>query len=135
MSAAMKMLKEDEETDAEVTWEDQKNINSFSKLNAKLSDLEEAYEEKKKEKEYLDDLATELEMVLDEDEPLLYRIGDTFVSLPLSSCQSRLEKDQTEISSQLDTIKSEMEGINAQMAKLKVILYGKFGKSINLERT
>ena len=40
-------LKEDEEVNAEVTWEDQQNINSFSKLVSKYNDIEEQYEHKK----------------------------------------------------------------------------------------
>ena len=56
-----------EETDVDVSWEDQQNINSFSKLNLKLDRLEETQTETKREKEYLDDLSTELELA-DEDE-------------------------------------------------------------------
>ncbi len=35
---------EDDETDAQVTWEDQSRINAFSRNNAKLSDLEDKHE-------------------------------------------------------------------------------------------
>ena len=40
-------INEDEEVNAEVTWEDQQNINSFSKLVSKYNDIEEQYEHKK----------------------------------------------------------------------------------------
>jgi len=67
------MLAQEEENDdaAEVTWEDQQRINTFSKLNTRMRNLEEKLEELKREKEALDDLAMELELA-DEDEPVLY---------------------------------------------------------------
>ncbi|KND01763.1 uncharacterized protein SPPG_03555 [Spizellomyces punctatus DAOM BR117] len=151
----MKMLNQEEEADAEVTWEDQQNINAFSRLNMKLQNLEEAYEEKKKEKEYLDDLSSELELA-DEDELIKiqpfqsvfeidkltmyashqfrYRIGDAFVSLPLSTCQERIEEEQSNLSDELGQVSSRIGDITEKMNQLKVILYKKFGNSINLER-
>jgi hypothetical protein len=36
----MRPLSKEEETDAEVTWEDQNNINTFSKLHNKLQDFQ-----------------------------------------------------------------------------------------------
>ncbi|CAG8595659.1 7418_t:CDS:2 [Diversispora eburnea] len=129
----MRMLNQDDEVDAEVTWEDQQQINSFSKLNAKYSDLEEAYNAKKQEKEALDDLSSELELV-DEDELIKYKIGEAFMSIPLEQAQLRIEQEQSFISEELGKFKEEMDSLNEQMGKLKGILYGKFGKAINLEK-
>jgi hypothetical protein len=42
----MRPLAKEEETDAEVTWEDQNNINSFSKLHNKLADLQDLLTDK-----------------------------------------------------------------------------------------
>ena len=39
-------LSKEEEVDAEVTWEDQNNINTFSKLHNKLLDLQDLLTEK-----------------------------------------------------------------------------------------
>ncbi|KAJ3052511.1 hypothetical protein HK097_006113 [Rhizophlyctis rosea] len=128
-----KMLREGEEADAEVTWEDQQNINAFSKLNGRLEALDEIYQEKKKEKEYLEDLTQELELA-DEDESVKYRIGDAYVSITLDEANERITAENSELSTELDGITSKMETINKEMAKLKAILYGKFGKSINLEK-
>ncbi|RHZ45616.1 hypothetical protein Glove_668g2 [Diversispora epigaea] len=129
----MRMLNQDDEVDAEVTWEDQQQINSFSKLNAKYSDLEEAYNAKKQEKEALDDLSSELELV-DEDELIKYKIGEAFMSIPLEQAQLRIEQEQNFILEELGKFKEEMDSLNEQMGKLKGILYGKFGKAINLEK-
>ncbi|KAF9421195.1 hypothetical protein BGZ94_008925 [Podila epigama] len=130
----MRMLeKEEEEGDIQVSWEDQKNINTFSKYNAKLQDLEETYEAKKTEKEYLDDLASELELA-DEDEPVKYRIGEAFVSLPLEAAMERITKAQEELDREIDAIKSQMDEAVEKMDGLKKILYARFGNAINLEK-
>ncbi|KAJ3148558.1 hypothetical protein HDU89_004655 [Geranomyces variabilis] len=129
----MKMLDQNDEADTEVTWADQQNINAFSRLNMKIQNLEDAYAERKKEKEYLDDLSSELELA-DEDELIPYRIGDAFVSLPLEACLKRIEAEQSELSSELEVASKKIDGIQAEMDKLKVVLYRKFGNSINLER-
>ena len=42
----MRPLAKEEETDAEVTWEDQNNINTFSKLHNKLADLQDLLADK-----------------------------------------------------------------------------------------
>jgi HSP20 family molecular chaperone IbpA len=42
----MRPLAKEEETDAEVTWEDQNNINTFSKLHNKLADLQDLLTDK-----------------------------------------------------------------------------------------
>ncbi|TFY78220.1 hypothetical protein EWM64_g5792 [Hericium alpestre] len=100
----MRMLAQEEEVDdTEVTWEDQQRINSFSKLNTRMRSIEEKLEELKQEKEALDDLSTELELA-DEDEPVLYKIGEAFLHLPHSKAMKRLEADE--------------EQLNAEIAKL-----------------
>jgi len=129
----MRMLdSQDDEADAEVTWEDQQRISSFSKYNNRLSDLEETLEQKKQEKEALDDLATELELA-DEDEPVLYKVGDAFVHLPLSEAQELLQGDQEALEKEIESVRERMEKCEVTMKELKVVLYGKFGKAINLD--
>ncbi|EGF84452.1 hypothetical protein BATDEDRAFT_9048, partial [Batrachochytrium dendrobatidis JAM81] len=119
--------------DVEVTWEDQRNINMFSKLNTRLESVEEAYEDKKREKEYLDDLTNELELA-DEDEPVKYKIGDAYISLSLTDAQSRIESEQTVLDQELKTLGANVGSIQSEMIKLKALLYAKFGKSINLDK-
>ncbi|KAG0235349.1 hypothetical protein BGW41_000843 [Actinomortierella wolfii] len=130
----MRMLERDEEEgDIQVSWQDQENINTFSKYNAKLQDLEEQYEVKKTEKEYLDDLATELELA-DEDEPVKYRIGEAFVSLPLADAQERIQKAQEKLDEEIDALKAQVDDAVDKMAALKKTLYARFGNAINLEK-
>ncbi|KAG6891566.1 hypothetical protein C0992_003593 [Termitomyces sp. T32_za158] len=130
---SLRMLgKEEENDDAEVTWEDQQRINTFSKLNTRMRSLEEKLHVLKQEKEALDDLATELELA-DEDELVLYRIGEAFLHLPLSQAQERLESDQSNLDARISTLSTSSEDCDAQMKALKVQLYAKFGSAINLD--
>ncbi|CAO3614051.1 unnamed protein product [Cunninghamella echinulata] len=60
----IRMLNKQEEVDSEVevSWANQQQINSFSKLNSKIDNLEEQHAKIKQEKEYLDDVGLELEL-------------------------------------------------------------------------
>ncbi|KAH6564766.1 hypothetical protein BSLG_000354 [Batrachochytrium salamandrivorans] len=129
---SVRMLQPEHESDAPVTWEDQQNINMFSKLNIRFESTEKAFEEKKREKEYLDDLSNELELA-DEDDPVKYRIGDAYVSLTLADAQARIESEQSKLDQELSVLGDRLGDIKGESTKLKVLLYAKFGKSINLD--
>ncbi|KAI9257895.1 Prefoldin subunit-domain-containing protein [Sporodiniella umbellata] len=120
----IKMLNQKEEADGdvEVSWVDQERINEFSKYNAKVDDLEEEYEKLKKEKEYLDDVALELELA-DEDESVRYKVGDAFIHVSATEATERIERDSERYGLQIE-----------EMEELKKSLYGKFGNAINLEK-
>ncbi|PCH36035.1 Prefoldin subunit 4 [Wolfiporia cocos MD-104 SS10] len=130
----MRILSQEEEHDdnAEVTWEDQQRINTFSKLNTRLRGIEERITTLKQEKEALDDLSMELELA-DEDEPVMYKVGEVFLHLSHSRAMNRLEKDQNELNSELSNLTDRAEECEKSMKELKVILYAKFGRAINLD--
>ncbi|KAG4101564.1 Prefoldin, subunit 4 [Neocallimastix lanati (nom. inval.)] len=134
----MRLLNESEEVDVEVNWEDQQNINLFSTLNIKLENYEAEFEKVKKEKEYMDDLQQEIEQLEllseDENEKVKFLIGDAFVEITIPECQELIEEKLAIFEKQLDDYQTKIDDANEQMAKLKAILYGKFGKSINLEK-
>ncbi|KAJ8518153.1 hypothetical protein ONZ45_g4769 [Pleurotus djamor] len=150
MNSLRMIEQEDESNDnEEVTWDDQQRINTFSKLNGRLRNIEERLEElkvclisydwgrkvdavPKQEKESLDDLSTELELA-DEDEPVLYKIGEAFLHMPHPQALKRLESDQSELDERLAQLTSQAESCETEMKELKVTLYAKFGKSINLD--
>ncbi|KAJ2185618.1 hypothetical protein EV181_003774 [Coemansia sp. RSA 532] len=133
MSSSRFPLRE-EERGVEVTWEDQKHINQFSKLNTRVERLEEEYKKQKEEKEYLDDLAMEIELA-DEDEPIFYKVGDAFIQLPLEKAQTRVEKAKESIDEHVEKLDSQISAIQSEMDGLKKMLYGKFGQAINLEKS
>ncbi|KAI9492848.1 Prefoldin subunit-domain-containing protein [Zychaea mexicana] len=132
MSSKLNQQSENE-AEVEVSWTDQQNINAFSKLNAKIDDLEEQYEKLKQEKEYLDDVSMELELA-DEDEPIRHKVGDAFVHIPVSEALERVEKDTEKLKLQMESVESDMDSVQNKMSELKKVLYAKFGNSINLEK-
>lgn len=60
-------------------------------------------------------------------------MGDCFVSLPQPQVLELLESSTQTIDEEVDTLKSKLESVQEEMGELKKILYGRFGRSINLE--
>ncbi|KAF8893547.1 Prefoldin subunit-domain-containing protein [Infundibulicybe gibba] len=124
---------EDENDDApEVTWEDQKRINAFSKFNTRIRGIEEKLGQLKQEKEALDDISTELELA-DEDQLVLYKVGEAFLHMPLPRALARLEKDQEAADARISSLAGAAEECEKEMKELKTVLYAKFGRAINLD--
>ncbi|MCJ1347199.1 hypothetical protein MMC31_005420 [Peltigera leucophlebia] len=118
--------------DLEVRREDQDKINSFSRLHQREMLLEEDLKSKAKEKEDLEELSNELELV-DEDEKLPYKLGDAFFSLPLPAVQGLISASTEKIDKSVSAVESQLSEIREKMGELKIQLYARFGKSINLE--
>ncbi|KAK4689292.1 prefoldin subunit 4, partial [Tremellales sp. Uapishka_1] len=124
---------EDEDADGiEVAWEDQQKINTFSKLNNRLSDIQELLKAKREEKDYYDDLSTEFELA-DEDEPILYKMGEAFLQLTLPAAKRQLRVDIKRYDGEIAGLEQKADECQKGMKELKVQLYAKFGKQINLE--
>ncbi|KAL1898690.1 hypothetical protein Cpir12675_001797 [Ceratocystis pirilliformis] len=119
--------------EVQVRREDQDNINLFSRLNQRETLLEDALKTKNKEKEDLDDLSTELELA-DEDSNVPYKIGDAFFHLPLEQAQELLAQSSTRLDEDTSELEDKLSVIREEMTELKVQLYARFGKSINLEK-
>ncbi|GME75215.1 unnamed protein product [Ambrosiozyma monospora] len=129
----MELLPEGQTNNTQVTFEDQQKINQFSTLISRKDLLSAELEEYKKEKDYLDDLSLEIELI-DEDEKLNYKIGDTFVLLKQSDIVERLEKDVEVLDKKIEVLESQVEDLDDLLTSLKKLLYAKFGNAINLER-
>ncbi|KAK1672046.1 prefoldin subunit [Colletotrichum godetiae] len=129
------LTKADEESvgdEVEVRREDQDKINKFSRLHQRELMIEEELKNKSKEKEELDDLSTELELA-DEDETVPYKIGDAYFHVTQPQAIEMLEQASTKIEEDVEGLESKLETIKEDMNQLKVELYARFGKSINLE--
>ncbi|WWC70012.1 uncharacterized protein I206_103956 [Kwoniella pini CBS 10737] len=125
---------EDEGDGVEVAWEDQQRINTFSKLNNRLTDLQDLLKIKNEEKEYYDDLSTELELSdEDENEFILYKLGDSFFKLNLRDARKQLKSDLKKYENEIEELEIKKGNCENGMKELKVQLYAKFGKQINLE--
>lgn len=62
-----------------------------------------------------------------------YQVGDCFISLPQPQVLKLLESSTESIDKEVDELKTRLEGIQEEMGELKKALYGRFGRSINLE--
>lgn len=129
----MRMLEEGQDADVQITWKDQQNINTFSKLNSKLSELEEDVELQTKHLEYLDDAVNELDLILDEDEKIPYNIGDVFIMASAEECRTLLKQKISSKRSDFANTQTQVAAINSEMEELKVLLHAKLGDSIRLE--
>jgi prefoldin subunit 4 len=119
----------------DVEYADQQNINKFSRHNAKLSELKEELETKRKQlttlsdaKEALDELA-----ILSDISTAPLFIGETFLIESTDDVLSSLDIRKNKIQKEIDDLQQRIQTIQHVLSDLKVKLYGKFGKSINLE--
>jgi chaperonin cofactor prefoldin len=62
-----------------------------------------------------------------------YKVGDCFVSLPQPQVLELLEASTETIDGDVEVLKSRLEAVQEEMGELKKALYGRFGRSINLE--
>eukprot|EP00985_Skeletonema_marinoi_P009240 scaffold4271_cov123-Skeletonema_marinoi.AAC.8 len=120
------ILSKEEENDNEVRREDQDAINEFGRLNARLDEVK-----RQKTLEKIDDASTEL-MMGDGDAVMLSLGGAMFEATEDEAteyCEAEVERQQKI----LDKLSEEEAGIVERQETLKKLLYGRFGKSINLE--
>ena len=64
---------------------------------------------------------------------LRYKIGDAFVALPLPEVQELLTASTEKIDEDVTKLEESLGGIREEIQELKVALYARFGRSINLE--
>ncbi len=129
----MELLPKGQKNSAEVSWEDQQKINDFSTHISKKDILTAELEKLQTEKEYIDDLSMEIELI-DEDDNVDYKIGDTFVLIKQSEAMERLENQNGYLETKITELETQIEGLDSKLGALKKQLYAKFGTAINLER-
>lgn len=62
-----------------------------------------------------------------------YKVGETFLHMPHSRATKRLLHDQSVLDKELSGLEEKKEECEKGMKELKVLLYAKFGKAINLD--
>lgn len=130
----MELLPEGQKNQVEVLFEDQQKINEFSKLVNKKDVLNQELTKQKQEKEYLDDISLEIELI-DEDELINYKITDNaFIKMKQEDVVEKLEKDNEQLDVAIDELESKIIEVDERLSELKEALYTKFGDNINLER-
>mmetsp|Transcript_11220 Transcript_11220/g.32287 ORF Transcript_11220/g.32287 Transcript_11220/m.32287 type:complete len:129 (-) Transcript_11220:3617-4003(-) len=126
------MIQTQQENDAEVRRADQENINQFARLNARLHEVRDELALFKKSLERLDDASTELMMQEDSDKVMLL-VGESFFETSEDDATEYVESEVERLQALVDTLEEEEASIVKKQDGLKKILYGRFGKSIQLE--
>ncbi len=62
-----------------------------------------------------------------------YKIGDTFFNLPVAEVQELLSSSVENIDGEVTKLEERVGELTGEMQDLKDALYGRFGRSINLE--
>ena len=146
---AMELLPEGTANKNDVTFQDQQQINRFSTLMTKFDRLNEKLKKLQSEKEQIDDVSLELELV-DEDELVDYLIGGEvpatanpngviigdgcFVKLKQSQVMEKLQEKSDKLENEITETETDISSIEDTLKSLKSTLYAKFGNSINLEK-
>ncbi len=81
--------------------------------------------------EQLDDASTEL--MMGSGDKVLLNLGNAFFETAEETATEYCEEEVEKMQQTLDKLAEEEEDILGEMKNLKVVLYGRFGKSINLE--
>ena len=115
-----------------MTWQDQQSINAFSRLNTRLSVLDDHLKQLVKEHAGVVDAADGIEMLLDDDSVMI-RVGEVYVRVSNDEGEEWVKKEKAAVEERKSKMEAEKADIERQMKELKATLYAKFGKAINLE--
>ncbi len=81
----------------------------------------------------LKDAESELMMVMDDEAPVKFVIGECYVEISMGEATAHLEASVSEVEEAISKLNEKCKECKAEMQVLKTKLYAKFGKNINLE--
>jgi len=119
------------EPNAKVTKEDQRFINEFSRIHQKNKVIDDELRVFNEKQANYKDALNACDELFGENTKIL--IGETFIELPEEAARERIEKLKEEATEGEKVLKKKHEVNKKRLDELKVILYSKFGKSINLD--
>ena len=97
-----------------VTWQDQQSINAFSRLNTRLSALDDQLRQLVKDHAGVVDAADGLEMLLDDDCAMI-RVGEVYVRVSNEEAEQWVSREKGEVEEK----KSKLEAEKAAGAALR----------------
>ena len=127
------MLAKEDEVEVEVRKVDQEAINEFGRLNNRVSELRDELKLIEKELTAYEDAEEEVMLIEGETEALKLTMGDCFLDVEEEDIESELERLKEIAEKKKDSYVEEVTKCEARQAELKAQLYGRFGKTINLE--
>ena len=127
------MLAKEDEVDVEVRKVDQEAINEFGRLNNRVSELRDELKLVEKELTAYEDAEEEVMLIDEGTEALKLTMGDCFLDVEEEDIESELERLKEVAQGKKDKYISEIATCESRQGELKTQLYGRFGKTINLE--
>jgi len=115
-----------------VTWSDQQSINTFSRLNTQLQVIEDDIQSLDRDYANIVDAVDTIETLIDDDSVMI-KIGEVFVPVTNEEAEEWVKKEKKQQTSKKEKLTADKQHIEGKMKELKTVLYGKFGKAINLE--
>lgn len=128
-----------QDTNVQITFEDQSDINTFARYNAKLQDARDEMELKKKELQNLEDASEELVLLEADDTEsgdgclVPFQIGEVFVGASPDKVGVLLDEAKEGCKATLSKLEAQVGEYKQKLSELKIKLYAKFGDNINLE--
>ena len=127
------MLAKEDEVDVEVRKVDQEAINEFGRLNNRVSELRDELKLVEKELTAYEDAEEEVMLIDEGTEALKLTMGDCFLDVEEEDIESELERLKEVAQGKKDKYVSEIATCESRQSELNTQLYGRFGKTINLE--
>ena len=115
-----------------VTWQDQQAINLFSRLNTRLSLLDDQLRTLTKSHANIVDAADSIDTLLDDDSVMI-KVGEVYVRVSNEEGEAFVKQQKGKEEADKARVEKEKAEVEQRMVQLKQQLYGKFGKAINLE--
>ena len=107
----------------------------FGTNNSRIAEIKDDLEVVKKDLDNLDDAEQELMLVEGDEDKLCLKLGDGFVECEEDYVTEYIEKKKEAAEGERDKLSAELAGLAARQMELKKVLYGRFGKNINLEES
>ena len=113
----------------DVSWEDQRNICTFSRMHQRFAALQAMIKARQKNMEDISDASDEVFI----SDSLHFVFGEAFVEIDSSEAEELLTVKKEKEEKELADLHKEFDALEKSMTDLKAQLYAKFGSQIYLE--
>eukprot|EP00758_Cryptobia_borreli_P007630 Tbor_TRINITY_DN5317_c3_g1::TRINITY_DN5317_c3_g1_i16::g.4580::m.4580/K09550/PFDN4; prefoldin subunit 4 len=123
------MSSKKDQTPIDVSWDDQRNICTFSRLHRRMTELNDEISKRKTDIDKIVDAADEI--IIADD--VKHVFGESFITMGCDEASDLLEQRKELLNKELAEFQAESDEIEKNMENLKGQLYAKFGSHIYLE--
>jgi len=121
------------DTDVQISRENQKKINTFAIRNGWLEELNQERKQKENEIKNLEDAEADILMFEDDQIPVPILVGDCYIHYSQDKATGIISGLVDKTKKEIEIIQSKITTIKTEMSELRSELYSQFGDNINLE--